>query len=227
YMEKHTVARLIGAPPGYVGYDEGGQLTEHVRRKPYSVVLFDEIEKAHPDVFNIMLQIFDDGRLTDSKGRTVDFKNTLIILTSNIGSDVILKNTLESMVSTQQAEQTKEEVMALMQQRFKPEFLNRIDEIVFFNALSMNQLAKIVDIQAAHLHKLLEEQDIKLDITEDAKEFLAQKGYNPIYGARPLKRTIRQLIENPLSKKILSQEITPHSTVKIDTNNDELTFKTV
>ena len=225
YMEKHTVARLIGAPPGYVGYDEGGQLTEQVRRKPYSVVLFDEIEKAHPDVFNIMLQIFDDGRLTDSKGRTVDFKNTLIILTSNIGSEVILKNTLESMLSESQAEKTKEEVMALMQQRFKPEFLNRIDDIVFFKALTMMQLAKIVDIQVAHLHKLLAEQDITIEITEDAKEFLAQKGYNPIYGARPLKRTIRQLIENPLSKKILKQEINPHSKVIIDVENDELNFK--
>ncbi len=224
YMEKHTVARLIGAPPGYVGYDEGGQLTEHVRRKPYSVILFDEIEKAHPDVFNIMLQIFDDGRLTDSKGRTVDFKNTLIILTSNIGSEIILKNTLESMLSEKQAEQTKEEVMALMQQRFKPEFLNRIDEIVFFKALTMAQLAKIVDIQIAHLHKLLAEQDITVEITDDAKEFLAQKGYNPIYGARPLKRTIRQLIENPLSKKILKQEICPHSKVTIGVDNDELTF---
>ena len=225
YMEKHTVARLIGAPPGYVGYDEGGQLTEQVRRKPYSVVLFDEIEKAHPDVFNIMLQIFDDGRLTDSKGRTVDFKNTLIILTSNIGSEVILKNTLESMLSESQAEKTKEEVMALMQQRFKPEFLNRIDDIVFFKALTMMQLAKIVDIQVAHLHKLLAEQDITIEITDDAKEFLAQKGYNPIYGARPLKRTIRQLIENPLSKKILKQEINPHSKVTIDVENDELNFK--
>ena len=224
YMEKHTVARLIGAPPGYIGYDEGGQLTEQVRRKPYSVVLFDEIEKAHPDVFNIMLQIFDDGRLTDSKGRTVDFKNTLIILTSNIGSEIILKNTLESMLSEKQAEQTKEEVLSLLQQRFKPEFLNRIDEIVFFKALTMVQLAKIVDIQVAHLHKLLPEQDITVDITEEAKEFLAQKGYNPIYGARPLKRTIRQLIENPLSKKILKQEITPHSKVIIDVENDELVF---
>ncbi|MCD7780212.1 MAG: ATP-dependent chaperone ClpB [Candidatus Gastranaerophilales bacterium] len=225
YMEKHTVARLIGAPPGYVGYDEGGQLTEQVRRKPYSVVLFDEIEKAHPDVFNIMLQIFDDGRLTDSKGRTVDFKNTLIILTSNIGSEIILKNTLEAMLSEKQAEQTKDEVLALLQQRFKPEFLNRIDEVVFFKALTMIQLAKIVDIQIAHLHKLLDEQDIKIEITDDAKEFLAQKGYNPIYGARPLKRTIRQLIENPLSKKILKQEIIPHSNVIIDICNDELIFK--
>ena len=224
YMEKHTVARLIGAPPGYVGYDEGGQLTEQVRRKPYSVILFDEVEKAHPDVFNIMLQIFDDGRLTDSKGRTVDFKNTLIILTSNIGSEIILKNTLESMLSEKQTEQTKDEVLALLQQRFRPEFLNRIDEIVFFKALTMQQLAKIVDIQVSHLHKLLAEQDITFEITEDAKEFLAQKGYNPVYGARPLKRTIRQLIENPLSKKILKQEITPHSKVIIDVNNDELTF---
>ncbi len=224
YMEKHTVARLIGAPPGYIGYDEGGQLTEQVRRKPYSVVLFDEIEKAHPDVFNIMLQIFDDGRLTDSKGRTVDFKNTLIILTSNIGSEIILKNTLEAMLSEKQAEQTKEEVTALMQQRFKPEFLNRIDETVFFKALTMPQLAKIVDIQTAHLQKLLQEQDITIDITEEAKEFLAQKGYNPIYGARPLKRTIRQLIENPLSKKILKQEIIPHSKIVIGVNDDNLNF---
>ncbi len=227
YMEKHTVARLIGAPPGYVGYDEGGQLTEQVRRKPYSVVLFDEIEKAHPDVFNIMLQIFDDGRLTDSKGRTVDFKNTLIILTSNIGSEIILQNSLQSMLSEQQDEKTKEEVTALMQQRFKPEFLNRIDDIVFFKALSMHQLAKIVDIQIAHLQKLLAEQEITIEITDDAKEFLAQKGYNPIYGARPLKRTLRQLIENPLSKKLLKQEIIPNSKVKIDVKDDELTFETV
>ena len=224
YMEKHTVARLIGAPPGYIGYDEGGQLTEQVRRKPYSVILFDEIEKAHPDVFNLMLQIFDDGRLTDSKGRTVDFKNTLIILTSNIGSEIILKNTLEAMFSEKQAEQTREEVMALMQQRFRPEFINRIDEIVFFKGLTMAQLSKIVDIQVAYLQKLLSEKDIQISIDEDAKEYLAQKGYNPIYGARPLKRTIRQLVENPLSKAILKQEIKPHSKVKIAVDNDELTF---
>ena len=224
YMEKHTVARLIGAPPGYVGYDEGGQLTEQVRRKPYSVILFDEIEKAHPDVFNLMLQIFDDGRLTDSKGRTVDFKNTLIILTSNIGSEIILKNTLEAMFSEQQAEQTREEVMALMQQRFRPEFINRIDEIVFFKGLTMAQLSKIVDIQVAYLQKLLSEKDITITIDEEAKEYLAQKGYNPIYGARPLKRTIRQLVENPLSKSILKQEVKPHSKVKIGVQNDELTF---
>lgn len=226
YMEKHTVARLIGAPPGYIGYDEGGQLTEKVRRKPYSVVLFDEIEKAHPDVFNIMLQIFDDGRLTDSKGRTVDFKNTLIILTSNIGSDVILENTLQSMVSEAEYNKTKEQVLDIMKQKFRPEFLNRIDEVVFFKALTMAQLAGIVDIQIEHLHKLLEEKEITIEITQEAKEFLATKGFNPLYGARPLKRTIRQLIENPLSKKILQQEIKPNDKVIIDTTNEELTFKT-
>lgn len=225
YMEKHTVARLIGAPPGYVGYEEGGQLTEKVRRKPYSVILFDEIEKAHPDVFNIMLQIFDDGRLTDSKGRTVDFKNTLIILTSNIGSDIILENTLKSMISKADSEQTKEEVLDLMKQKFRPEFLNRIDEIVFFKALTMIELSQIVDIQIAHLHKLLEEKEIKLEITPEAKELLATKGFNPIYGARPLKRTIRQLIENPLSKKILMQEIKQSEKAIIDAKDDEIIFK--
>lgn len=227
YMEKHAVARLIGAPPGYVGYEEGGQLTEQVRRKPYSVVLFDEIEKAHPDVFNLMLQIFDDGRLTDSKGRTVDFKNTLIILTSNIGSDIILRNTLESMMSDSQAEKTKDEVMSLLQQRFKPEFLNRIDDIVFFKALNMSQLINIVDIQIKHLKDLLKERDIEIEITQEAKEYLAQKGYNPVYGARPLKRVIRQLIENPLSKKILNGEITEHSLVKIECNGEELLIEKV
>ncbi len=226
YMEKHTVARLIGAPPGYIGYDEGGQLTEKVRRKPYSVVLFDEIEKAHPDVFNIMLQIFDDGRLTDSKGRTVDFKNTLIILTSNIGSDIILENTLKSMVSQSEFDNTKEQVLDLMKQKFRPEFLNRIDEIVFFKALTMMELSKIVDIQIEHLHKLLEEREIDLEITQDAKDLLATKGFNPLYGARPLKRTIRQLIENPLSKKILKQEIKDGGAVLIDADGDEITFKT-
>lgn len=226
YMEKHTVARLIGAPPGYIGYDEGGQLTEKVRRKPYSVILFDEIEKAHPDVFNIMLQIFDDGRLTDSKGRTVDFKNTLIILTSNIGSDIILENTLKAAISPTELDNTKEEVLDLMKQKFRPEFLNRIDEIIFFKALTMIELSKIVDIQIAHLHKLLEEKEIKLEITPEAKELLATKGFNPLYGARPLKRTIRQLIENPLSKKILMQEIKVGEKVIIGEKNDEIIFKT-
>ena len=225
YMEKHNVSRLVGAPPGYVGYDEGGQLTEAVRRKPYSVVLFDEIEKAHPDVFNIMLQIFDDGRLTDSKGRTVDFKNTLIIMTSNIGSDIILENTLNSLGSQQNFEDTKEKVLEVLRSRFKPEFLNRIDETIFFRALNMQDLTKIVDIQMDYLRKLLKDQEIDFEITDDAKEFLATRGFNPVYGARPLKRVIRQLIENPLSKQILAQKFLRGDTVLIDVDNDEIVFK--
>ena len=224
YGEKHTVARLIGAPPGYVGYDEGGQLTEQVRRKPYSVILFDEIEKAHPDVFNLMLQIFDDGRLTDSKGKTVDFKNCLIILTSNIGSDIILENTLNNMISTEEYDKTKETLMGLMRQHFKPEFINRVDEIVFFKALTMRELSSIVDIQISHLQKLLKDKNIELQTTEEAKEFLAQRGFNPIYGARPLKRTIRQLVENPLSKKLLSGEIKENSNLIIDVNDEDIVF---
>lgn len=225
YMEKHSVARLVGAPPGYVGYDEGGQLTEAVRRKPYSVVLFDEIEKAHPDVFNMMLQILDDGRLTDSKGRTVDFKNTLIIMTSNIGSSIILENSLNSMLSEKDFEQTKEKVMDLMKEHFKPEFLNRIDDIVFFKALTLQQLQAIVDIYFAGLKKLFAERDIKLEITPDAKELLATQGFNPVYGARPLKRTIRQLVENPLAKKILAQEFKEGDTITVDADGDEIIFK--
>ena len=225
YMEKHNVSRLVGAPPGYVGYDEGGQLTEAVRRKPYSVVLFDEIEKAHPDVFNIMLQIFDDGRLTDSKGRTVDFKNTLIIMTSNIGSDIILENTLNSLGSKQNFEDTKEKVLEVLRSRFKPEFLNRIDETIFFRALNMRDLTQIVDIQMDYLRKLLKDQEIDFEITDDAKEFLATRGFNPVYGARPLKRVIRQLIENPLSKQILAQKFLRGDKVIIDIDNDEIVFK--
>ena len=224
YMEKHTVSRLVGAPPGYVGYDEGGQLTEAVRRKPYSVVLFDEIEKAHPDVFNIMLQIFDDGRLTDSKGRTVDFKNTLIIMTSNIGSDIILENTMNAMLSPSEFDKTKDEINTLLKAHFKPEFLNRIDETIFFKALNLQQLSKIVDIQMEYLRNLLKEQEIDLMITEDAREFLANRGFNPVYGARPLKRTIRQLVENPLSKLLLSGKFTKGDTVVIDLKDDEITF---
>ena len=225
YMEKHSVARLVGAPPGYVGYDEGGQLTEAVRRKPYSVVLFDEIEKAHPDVFNIMLQLLDDGRLTDSKGRTVDFKNTLIIMTSNIGSSIILDNTLNAMMSEKDFEQTKDQVMELMKEQFKPEFLNRIDDIVFFRALTLQQLKSIVDIYFNGLTKLFEERDMKLVITDEAKELLATQGFNPIYGARPLKRTIRQLVENPLAKKILAQDYKEGDTITVDADGDEIIFK--
>lgn len=225
YMEKHNVARLVGAPPGYVGYEEGGQLTEAVRRKPYSVVLFDEIEKAHPDVFNIMLQIFDDGRLTDSKGRTIDFKNTLIIMTSNIGSEIILENTLNSMLSPEQFNDTKEQVMAVLRQKFKPEFLNRIDETIFFKALNLQQLSKIVDIQMDYLRRLLKDQELEFSITDEAKEFLATQGFNPIYGARPLKRVIRQMVENPLSKMILAQNFRKGDKIKIDLDDDKLKFE--
>lgn len=225
YMEKHNVSRLVGAPPGYVGYEEGGQLTEAVRRKPYSVVLFDEIEKAHSDVFNIMLQIFDDGRLTDSKGRTVDFKNTVIIMTSNIGSDIILEDSLNASLNGGNFEETKEKVNAIMREKFKPEFLNRVDETIFFKALNLQQLSAIVNIQMEHLRELLKEHNIKFEITEDAKEFLATRGFNPVYGARPLKRVIRQMVENPLSKLILEQKFIDGDNMIIDVENDELVFE--
>ena len=221
YMEKHNVARLVGAPPGYVGYEEGGQLTEAVRRKPYSVVLFDEIEKAHPDVFNIMLQLFDDGRLTDSKGRTVDFKNTIIIMTSNIGSDIILTDSLNAALSEGGFQDTKEKVMGIMREHFKPEFLNRVDETIFFKALNLSQLSAIVDIQMEHLRALLKEQELDVEITDDAREFLATRGFNPIYGARPLKRVIRQLVENPLSKEILANKYNYGDKIQIALNKDE------
>ena len=224
YMEKHNVSRLVGAPPGYVGYEEGGQLTEAVRRKPYSVILFDEIEKAHPDVFNIMLQIFDDGRLTDSKGRTVDFKNTVIIMTSNIGSEIILEDSLNYTLGKTNFEETKEKVTTLLRENFKPEFLNRVDETIFFKALTLNQLSEIVDIQMENLRYLLKDHNITFEITDEAKEFLATRGFNPIYGARPLKRVIRQMVENPLSKKILAQEITDGDNFIINIKNDEICF---
>lgn len=224
YMEKHSVSRLIGAPPGYVGYDEGGQLTERVRRKPYSVILFDEVEKAHPDVFNIMLQIFDDGRLTDSKGRTVDFKNTIIIMTSNIGSDIILDNAVKGLLSETEKEQTKEEVTQKLRDYFKPEFLNRIDETVFFDALKLDDLKHIVDIQVQYLKNLLAQRKIEIEITEDAKERLALNGFNPIYGARPLKREIRQSIENPLSKALLKGEFKDGDKIIIDEKDEKIVF---
>ncbi|MBX6333001.1 MAG: ATP-dependent chaperone ClpB [Gemmatimonadaceae bacterium] len=197
YMEKHAVARLIGAPPGYVGYEEGGQLTEAVRRRPYSVILFDEIEKAHADVFNILLQILDDGRLTDSQGRTVDFRNTVIIMTSNIGSQYILE------YGTREWETAKARVMAALRGHFKPEFLNRIDEIVIFNPLTMEQIEHIVDLQLARLQKLLADRKITLEVLPEAKRVLAQEGFDPVYGARPLKRAIQRLVQNPLALAIL------------------------
>ena len=221
YMEKHTVARLVGAPPGYVGYEEGGQLTEAVRRKPYSVILFDEIEKAHPDVFNIMLQLFDDGRLTDSKGRTVDFKNTVIIMTSNIGSEILLEDSLNATLSESNFEETKEKVMAIMRSKFKPEFLNRVDEIIFFKALNLQQLSSIVNIQIEKLRGLLKQNELDLAVTDGAKEFLATRGFNPIYGARPLKRVIRQFVENPLSKDILANKFINGDKILIDVDKDD------
>ena len=221
YMEKHTVARLVGAPPGYVGYEEGGQLTEAVRRKPYSVILFDEIEKAHPDVFNIMLQLFDDGRLTDSKGRTVDFKNTVIIMTSNIGSEILLEDSLNATLSESNFDETKEKVMAIMRSKFKPEFLNRVDEIIFFKALNLQQLSSIVNIQIEKLRGLLKQNELDLAVTDGAKEFLATRGFNPIYGARPLKRVIRQFVENPLSKDILANKFINGDKILIDVDKDD------
>ncbi|MBE7706831.1 MAG: ATP-dependent chaperone ClpB [Cyanobacteria bacterium SIG30] len=225
YMEKHSVSRLIGAPPGYIGYDEGGQLTERVRRKPYSVILFDEIEKAHPDVFNIMLQIFDDGRLTDSKGRTVDFKNTIIILTSNIGSDIILENTLKSAGKIN--DDVKELVNERLREKFKPEFLNRLDETVFFESLKMSDLSEIINISVDYLKELLKERKMDIEITDEAKEKIALAGFNPIYGARPLKRVISKMIETPLSKELLKGHFQEGDKIQIDIENDEIIFKKI
>jgi ATP-dependent Clp protease ATP-binding subunit ClpB len=198
YMEKHAVARLIGAPPGYVGFEEGGQLTEAVRRRPYSVILFDEIEKAHPDVFNVLLQILDDGRLTDSQGRTVDFRNTVIIMTSNVGSQMILERGTADWAEIEQA------VLAALRQHFRPEFLNRVDDVIVFRPLSLAQLDEIVDLQLARLRQLLAERKITLALTPEAKRVLTGEGYDPAYGARPLKRAIQRLIQNPLSLAILN-----------------------
>src|SRR5262249_50043813 len=194
YMEKHTVARLIGAPPGYVGYDEGGQLTEAVRRRPYAVVLFDEIEKAHHDVFNVLLQLLDDGRLTDGHGRTVDFRNTLVIMTSNIGSHIFREY--------EQPEKVRPLMMQELRQTLRPEFLNRIDEIVIFHPLGREELGRIVDIQLAHLRRRLADKRIELDVTDAAKAVLAREGYDPTFGARPLKRTIPRLVQDPLPPEL-------------------------
>ena len=223
YMEKHSVSRLIGAPPGYVGYDEGGQLTESVRRKPYSVILFDEIEKAHPDVFNVLLQILDDGRLTDGQGRVVDFKHTVIIMTSNIGSQLILD--YSSKGNDEAAyEKMKRGVLSAMRGAFKPEFLNRVDEIVVFHALGVEHLKQIVDIQIARLQKRLDERNIKLAMTDEAKEFLVKSGYEASYGARPLKRAIQREIETPLGRDLLRGKVKDNQTVVVSVANDALSF---
>lgn len=217
FMEKAAISRLVGATAGYVGYEEGGQLTEAVRRKPYSVVLFDEVEKAHPDVFNLMLQMFDDGRLTDGQGRLIDFKNTVIIMTSNLGSDIILDKTLSE-------QEKKDNLNHALKQKFKPEFLNRIDEIIMFKALTLEELTQIVDIQTNSLKKRLAEQEIELEITNSARKYLADEGYEPLYGARPLRRAIRQLVEIPLSMKILENEFKKGDKVTVDFDGKELTF---
>jgi ATP-dependent Clp protease ATP-binding subunit ClpB len=219
YMEKHAVARMIGAPPGYVGYDEGGQLTEAVRRRPYSVVLFDEIEKAHPDVFNVLLQILDDGRLTDSKGRTVDFKNTVLIMTSNLGSR-------EIQAVQDDEKQVREAVLQELRGHFKPEFLNRIDDIVIFHQLAREQVAKIIDVQLERLRAMLAERNVTLVLDDSAKDLLMREGYDPAYGARPLKRAIQSHIQNPLAVKLLQGEIVPGQTVRVSAKGDQLDFKT-
>lgn len=226
YQERHTVARLIGAPPGYVGYDEGGQLTEAVRRRSYTCVLLDEIEKAHTDVFNILLQVLDEGRLTDSKGRTVDFKNTVIIMTSNIGSQHILEYQLKAAVDGDASYPAmKEQVLTALREHFRPEFLNRIDETVVFHALTAEQLKKIVDIQLTILNKRLMERKILLTATEAARDWLARTGYDPVYGARPLKRLIQKDIENPLALRILQGEFADGDRILVDSNGDALQFK--
>ncbi len=210
YMEKHSVARLIGAPPGYVGYEEGGALTEAVRRRPYQVVLFDEIEKAHPDVFNVLLQVLDDGRLTDGQGRTVDFKNTLIVMTSNIGSEF-----LASQKEGEDTEAVRPYVLAEMRTKFRPEFLNRIDEIILFHRLKRENMAAIVDIQIRRLQKLLVERKLTLELDDAARTWLADKGYDPVYGARPLKRVIQKFVQDPLAQQILSGKVSDGQAVTL------------
>jgi ATP-dependent Clp protease ATP-binding subunit ClpB len=219
YMEKHAVSRLIGAPPGYIGFDEGGQLTEVVRRRPYAVVLFDEIEKAHPDVFNILLQILDDGRLTDSQGRTVDFRNTVIIMTSNVGSTYILEHGHDdwAMIETQ--------VTAALRQTFRPEFLNRVDDIIIFRPLGKKEIEHIITLQLARLEKLLADRKLKIELTPQAREVIATEGYDPAFGARPLKRAIQRLLQNPLAMSVLEGKFTDGDTIKVGVDGKgELTF---
>ena len=228
YQERHSVSRLVGAPPGYVGYDEGGPLTEAVRRKPYSVVLLDEIEKAHPDVFNILLQVLDDGRLTDNKGRTVDFRNTIIIMTSNMGSQVIQENFAEAFngekLAPEVVEKTRRDVIDLLKQQLKPEFLNRIDEIVMFEPLTRRDIGRIVDIQLGVVRRMLAENGIRLEYTDKAREWIAAAGYDPLYGARPVKRTIQRYVVNDLSKRILAGDVNREQPIRIDADDKGLTF---
>ena len=224
YMEKHSVSRLIGAPPGYVGYEEGGQLTEAVRRKPYSVVLFDEVEKAHPDVFNILLQVLDDGRITDSQGRTVDFKNTIIILTSNLGSEYILEGIDENNEITPEA---RAQVDKLLKTHFRPEFLNRLDEIVFYKPLSKKEIYPIIDLMLDGLRKRLEDKQLELEVTDEAKEFIAKEGYDPIYVARPLKRYIQSKLETLIARTMIANDLDPFTTIKVDSDGEKLSLTTI
>ena len=223
YMEKHAVARMLGAPPGYVGYEEGGQLTEAIRRRPYAVVLFDEIEKAHPDVFNVLLQILDDGRLTDSQGRTVDFRNTVLIMTSNIGSQYILE------MGTQNWEQVETKVLEFLRQTFRPEFLNRVDDVIIFRPLSSQDIAKIVDLQVKRVERLVAERKLRLEVTPAAKQLIVAEGYDPVYGARPLKRAIQRLLQNPLALAVLEGQYTEGDAVRVDRAKDgnHLTFERI
>ena len=226
YQERHAVSRLVGAPPGYVGYDEGGQLTEAVRRKPYSVVLLDEIEKAHPDTFNILLQVLDEGRLTDNKGRVADFKNTIIIMTSNMGSHIIqekFENMKGDIYTTMDLAKT--EVLGLLKQTVRPEFINRIDDITLFAPLSQDNIKQIVKLQLNSVKKMIAEQNITLDATDEAVDYLARKGYQPEFGARPVKRVIQKEVLNQLSKEILSGKITTDSIILLDAFDDKLVFR--
>jgi ATP-dependent Clp protease ATP-binding subunit ClpB len=219
YQEKHTVSRMIGAPPGYVGYDEAGQLTEAVRRRPYSVILFDEIEKAHPEVLNVMLQLLDDGRLTDGKGRTVDFKNAVVIMTSNLGSQYIAEHTGDL------GEGVRRQVTEALRQHFRPEFLNRVDEIIFFHALGMEHMTKIVDIQVRALLKRLEDRKIHVELSAAARNAVVTEGYDPMYGARPLKRTIQRRVLDPLAMRVLEGEFREGDRVTVDVGDNGLVFE--
>jgi ATP-dependent Clp protease ATP-binding subunit ClpB len=218
-MEKHAVSRLIGAPPGYVGYDEGGYLTEAVRRRPYSVILFDEIAKAHPDVFNVLLQILDDGRMTDGQGRTVDFKNTLVIMTSNLGSHIIQE------MGGKNREEMENRISDLLRRSFKPEFLNRIDETIVFDNLTNEEIGRIVTIQIERLKKRLEDRKLHLELTDAARDFIVAKGYDPAYGARPLKRAIQRYIENPLAMEILKGVYPENAKIVVDAEDDTIIFR--
>jgi ATP-dependent Clp protease ATP-binding subunit ClpC len=233
FMERHTVARLVGAPPGYVGYEEGGQLTEVVRRKSYSAILLDEIEKAHPDVFNILLQIFDDGHLTDAKGRRVDFRNTIVVMTSNIGAELIRKQSTigfvamgdEAEAAQLSYEKMKEKLLEELKKTFRPEFLNRVDGVVVFHALSKEHILAIVDLMLAQVRRQLVEKGIGLDITEAAKGLLGEKGYDPLFGARPLRRVIQDRVEDPLSEALLQGRFGPGDTVVVDVEGEEIIFR--